>query len=615
MTNKNSQILLFERRKTHACQVGSLCIGSDYPYILQSMTNTQTTDISATVTQCKKLFDAGADIVRITAQNKQEAESLQAIIVELKSQGYQKPIVADVHYLPEVAEIAAQYVQKVRINPGNYFHKSNIDDFSLFKSLLSTCKTYHTAIRIGVNQGSLHPTILEKYGDTLQGMVMSAIPFLEVCQQEHFQNVVVSLKSSNTRTMIYANRLLVDEMNKRQMTYPIHLGVTEAGDGEDGRIKSAVGIGTLLSEGIGDTLRVSLTESPENEIPVAKEIVQTIKELSTPELQHLRYDEKYNQPYQYSPRETIAVNNIGGKNPFAIVANLTKLQKIGVENMSEISLLQRNEQWQHSDNSPDAIFIGSKQLDFTTTGINLISEESEDVLFITNSTLTEDFLTWLERNPNYILVYKPTTKHPPIELKQLSLVLQSYNITNPVIVRFSLQEQDFVKLQIKLAVLAGRMLVDGFGNGIMISPPIECYVKQQVKTHRNVTQKEIVNSLFSLLQAARIRIFKTEYIACPSCGRTQYDISLVLQKIRSATQHLKGLKIAVMGCMVNGPGEMADADYGYIGIGKGKVALYKGKTCILQAVDESEAIEKLITIIKENGDWQVPQTEKESFIN
>ena len=488
----------YSRREAHEVRIGDVKIGSNYPIAVQSMTNTPTADTELSVAQTKRIADAGAGIVRLTAQGRKEGENLENIVAELRRDGYSTAIVADIHFVPEVASIAARYVDKVRINPGNY-RTSNGE----LEALIAQCRERGVALRIGVNHGSLAKRIFDEWGDTPEGMVVSAMEFLRVCRRENFDQVVVSMKSSNTRVMVQAYRLLVEAMEREQMTYPIHLGVTEAGNGIEGRVKSAVGIGALLSDGIGDTIRVSLTEAPENEVPVAQMLVDYYqsREGSFTVL----------HPENYHPTEYVRRSNV----------------------MTPITHF-----------------------------------EIDDTFRIVESV----------------------SKNPTAELRAAILNMED---AVPVVVKRRYEEADAEVVAVKAAADLGVLFLDGLADGIWIDAP--------------QLMDDVVRDIeLMILQAARVRFSHTEYIACPSCGRTLYDIEKTLADIKSRTSHLKNLKIGIMGCIVNGPGEMADADYGYVGAAAGRITLYKGREIVERNIPQEEAIDHLIELIKANGDWQDP---------
>ena len=485
----------FSRRKSLQVAIGSTKIGGDNPIAVQSMTNTATADVAASVAQIERIADAGAPIVRLTAQGIKEGEAFAQIMPALRSEGYQTAIVADIHFVPQIASIAADYVDKVRINPGNYRTEGGE-----LEALIEKCRKRGVALRIGVNHGSLARHIVDKFGDTPQGMVASAMEFLVRCRAANFDQVVVSMKSSNTRVMVHAYRLLVEAMEAEGMLYPIHLGVTEAGNGLEGRIKSAVGIGALLADGIGDTIRVSLTEAPENEIPVAQMLVEHFS---------AREGEfAITHPERYSPTEY------------------------------------------------------RRRSDIQTPVIH--------------SEVTDEFL-----------VLDSVSSNPTAEWRAAILNLESEK--QPVVIRRK-YEGSLEEVAIRAAADMGGLLLDGVADGVWIDAP-------------QLSEQELTTIELNILQASRVRISHTEYIACPSCGRTLYDIEGTLAQIKAKTSHLKGLKIGVMGCIVNGPGEMADADYGYVGAAAGKITLYKGREVVCRNIPQEQALDRLIEIIKENGDW------------
>lgn len=486
----------FSRRKSIEVTIGSTKIGGSNPIAVQSMTNTATADVAASVAQIERIADVGAPIVRLTAQGRKEGEAFAQIMPALRSDGYNTAIVADIHFVPEIASIAADYVDKVRINPGNYRTEGGE-----LEALIEKCRTRGVALRIGVNHGSLARDMVDKYGDTPQGMVASAMLFLRRCRAAEFDQVVVSMKSSNTRVMVHAYRLLVEAMDREGMHYPIHLGVTEAGNGIEGRIKSAVGIGALMADGIGDTIRVSLTEAPENEIPVAKQLVEYFASRNG------EFSVAY--PERYSPTEY------------------------------------------------------RRRSDIQTP--------------IIHSEVTDDFI-----------VIDSLSNNPTAEWRAAILSLECEK--QPVIIRRKYNDTSLESVAIKAAADMGQLMLDGLADGVWVDAP-------------NLTEEQITDIELNILQASRVRISHTEYIACPSCGRTLYDIEGTLAQIKAKTSHLKGLKIGVMGCIVNGPGEMADADYGYVGAAAGKITLYKGREVVCRNIPQEQALDRLIEIIKENGDW------------
>ena len=489
----------FRRRPTCCVRIGDVTIGGNHPIAVQSMTNTDTNDTEACVAQIERIDRAGGKIVRLTAQGRREAENLRRIVARLREEGYRTATVADIHFVPEVASIAARYVEKVRINPGNYR-----TDHGELEALIDQCRERGVALRIGVNHGSLAKRVFDQWGDTPQGMVVSAMEFLRVCRAKAFDQVVVSMKSSNTRVMVAAYRLLVEDMETEGMNYPIHLGVTEAGNGLEGRIKSAVGIGALLADGIGDTIRVSLTEAPEHEIPVARLLVEHFAQ--RPGEFPVRHPERYS-PTGYRRRSKVAVPVVHGE---------------------------------------------------PHDGFRILEARSGN---------------------------------PTAELRAAILDLEPAD--TPVIIRRRYDDTDLTTLAVKAAADLGPVLLDGLADGIWIDAP----------AHDEETIREVE---LMILQAARVRFSHTEYIACPSCGRTLYDIEQTLGRIKARTSHLKNLRIGVMGCIVNGPGEMADADYGYVGAGPGRITLYRGREVVERNIPQEEALDRLVELIKADGAWQEP---------
>ena len=520
---------MITRRTSKEIRVGNLRIGGNNPIRIQTMANTDTNDIEASIAQAKRCLAAGTELLRYTTQGTKEAENLGKIKETLRSEGINLPLVADIHFNANVAEVAAQLVEKVRINPGNFVAGKQGDytdeewDDELRRireklhTLLSICNDKGTAIRIGVNHGSLSPRIMSRYGNTPLGLATSCMEFIELCEQEGFTNLILSVKASNTRVMIYAVRLLVQMMDAKGKNYPLHLGVTEAGSDDEGRIKSAVGIGTLLSNGIGDTIRVSLSEAPEAEIPVARKLVDYIE--SQRENTHFPVVNSQLKT-DYSRRKSIAVNNIGGDNPVVVIA--------------------------------DTNINTTLKPDYTAKEIE---KYKESVAIIEN---IEDLNTLLKTD-------------------------------KPIIFKKEFAVNDLETLQIQAGAFFGPLLIDGLIDGIWLT-----------NQSTSITAEQINDIAFEILQSSRCRISKTEYTSCPSCGRTKFDLPKVVRQVKEATQGFVGLKIAVMGCIVNGPGEMADADFGYIGAGMGKVSLYKGKECVMKNIPEEEAIEKLLELISQN---------------
>ena len=566
----------YARRHSSVVKIGGKKLGGTEPVLLQSMANTDTNDIEKSVQQCIRIIESGADLVRFTTQGAREVENLKIIHDKLRNLGYSTPLVADVHFNANVADVAAQYVEKVRINPGNYIgsikRKDDNSDYTeeefkaeyekireRFTAFLDICKRHGTAIRIGVNHGSLSERMMNRYGDTSQGMVESCMEFLKICCEQNFSDVVISMKTSNTVMMVYTVRLLCAEMEKYNMNFPLHLGVTEAGDGEDGRIKSAVGIGTLLADGIGDTIRVSLSEDPEAEIPVARALVDYTSQRANYQTNIIEENALISS-YEYRKRESARVKNIGGDNVPIVIA--------GSEGNFSIS--------------PDFILTDN------------VYQEVESINFFKTSLkeFDEKFLQNLRECNNTVLLLYAESQDFIGEIRAVFHILKKEKCNNPVIICKKYAENDLQTLQIKAATDFGALLIDGFGDGIFI------------ENEGIISQEQLVSLLYSILQAVRLRMVKTEYISCPGCGRTMFDLQNVIAKIKEKTAHLTGLKIGIMGCIVNGPGEMADADYGYVGAGRGNVSLYKKKTCVMRNIPENEAVERLVELIKANGDWQ-----------
>lgn len=544
------------RRETRSITVGEIKIGSNYPIRVQTMANTDTNEIDLSVHQAKRCIEAGAELLRYTTQGTKEAENLGVIHNKLREGGYTIPLVADIHFNPHVAETAAKLVEKIRINPGNFVNSKEgeyteqewNDEINKIKEklfpLLEICKQHNTCVRIGVNHGSLSKRIVSRYGNTPLGLAKSCMEFITLCEEANFYNLILSIKASNTRVMVYAVRLLVKMMIETDKNYPLHLGVTEAGSDTEGRIKSAVGIGTLLSEGIGDTIRVSLSESPEAEIPVAKNIVEYINSFNSTEFSA---DIQYEKATSYNRRKSNISGHIGGNNAPVVITSTA------VEN----SL--------HEDytlnNLPDYINIDTEEINETI--INKLHQAPNRIILLTS------------KSTNYVQT-----------IRDAIYLLTRNNIFNPIIATKEYTEEDLNLLQIKSAIDFGGLLIDGLIDGIFIDN----------KTDK-IDQEAICETSFQILQSSRARFSTTEYISCPSCGRTKFNLPERVKEVKQATKHLKGLKIAVMGCIVNGPGEMADADYGYIGAGLGKVSLYKGKECIVKNIPEETAIDKLLEII------------------
>ena len=608
----------YRRRSSSPVQVGDLQLGGDAPIRIQSMTTTNTNDTEACVEQAEKIIKAGGELVRLTTQGRREAENLKNINAQLRADGFNTPLVADVHFNANVADVAALYAEKVRVNPGNYvdparvFKKIEYTDAEYadelkkledrFVPFLNICKEHHTAVRIGVNHGSLSDRIMSRYGDTPEGIVESCMEFLRICKKEQFDNVVISIKASNTVIMVRTVRLLVDEMDRNDMHYPLHLGVTEAGEGEDGRIKSAVGIGALLADGIGDTVRVSLSEEPEAEIPVARHLVDYI----TKREGHLMVPATASPDFNWlrpERRKTRAAGGIGGSNVPVVIASLPNGQTAIDAEFG-------------ADTTPDYIYCGSSLpanrkegqkyiVDFNAyTGAKdtypifpynatpFISSVKADVKFLVLQlgAPSEEYLACLKAHPEVVVIAVSNQQNKLGEQRALTHELWINGLFNPVVFaqmyRHSAQEKaDF---QLEAAADMGALMIDGLCDGIWLM------------NDGDINVRDVADTSFAILQAARLRTSKTEYISCPGCGRTLYDLRSTIAKIKAATAHMKGLKIGIMGCIVNGPGEMADADYGYVGAGPGKISLYKQKMCVEKAIPESKAVEHLLRFIEED---------------
>lgn len=606
----------YSRRPTTEVNIGGTPLGGNNPVRIQSMTNTSTRNTEACVEQARKIVDAGGEYVRLTTQGVAEAENLKNINIALRSQGYLTPLVADVHFNPKVAEVAALYAEKVRINPGNY-----VDAARTFKHLeytdeeykqelqkirdrfipfLHICKANHTAIRIGVNHGSLSDRIMSRYGDTPEGMVESCMEFLRICVEEQFTDVVISIKASNTVVMVRTVRLLVAVMEKEGMAFPLHLGVTEAGDGEDGRIKSAVGIGALLTDGIGDTIRVSLSEAPEAEIPVARKLVDYMTlRTGHPYIPGLESNSfNYLAPQR---RVTQAVANIGGENVPVVIADGYHPREASDPQFQPDYIYTGKTLPAERENSGYIVDADVWKGEEGTYPVFMSSDEAQGVplfiqvstnpspikfLFLTYLACNDEIIAMLRHHPEIVVIAQSNHSNRTGELRALVFQLMNEEIQNPVVVFQHYSEDEAENLQLKSAADTGVLLFDGLCDGIFLF------------NDGKISSKVVDATAFGILQAARTRTSKTEYISCPGCGRTLFDLQTTLARIKKATSHLKGLKIAVMGCIVNGPGEMADADYGYVGAARGKVSLYKKKECIEKNIPAEEAVDRLLEFIK-----------------
>lgn len=591
-------IFNYTKRISDEICIGNVRMGGENPVRVQSMTNTDTNDIELSVQQSIRIVEAGGELVRLTAQGVKEAQNLQFIREALDEKGYDFPLVADIHFLANAADVAAQFVQKVRINPGNYIGLvKKVGDYTdeeyqteyekikeRFKILLGVCKTYKTAIRIGVNHGSLSERMMNRWGDTPKGMVESCMEFLHICKEENFRDVVISMKASNTLAMVHAVRMLVAEMDKYGYAYPLHLGVTEAGDGEDGRIKSAVGIGALLQDGIGDTIRVSLSEDPEDEISVAKKLVDYIEQKVNHQAIQAQLYPEFN-PFEYSRRTTHEVLNIGGEQVPVVLMN----RDGGYNPLPDYLVV--NGKIQLQDGGFYSIYDSSQLVD--------LQKDTQKVKFLRlqYKDLNTEVYQLLKQDQDIVILLETNHQHSVGEMRAFFHQLLIENITTPVILCQKYGTNDLESFQVQAAADLGVMFLDGFGDGIFLE-------LQDADQYRQISTEQVNAVAFGILQASRVRISKTEYISCPGCGRTLFNLQTVIARVKASTSHLKGLKIAVMGCIVNGPGEMADADYGYVGAGRGKVSLYKKQECIERNIDEAIAVDKLIELIKFYGDWE-----------
>ena len=632
----------YTRFETREVRIGDLLMGGNNSIRVQSMTTTDTMDTAATVAQSIRMIEAGCELVRITAPSLKEAQNLEEIKKELRRAGFNTPLVADIHFTPNAAELAARLVEKVRVNPGNYADKKRFETIDYtdaayeaelerirerFVPLVRICKEYGTAMRIGTNHGSLSDRIMSRYGDSPLGMVESALEFIRIAEAENFHNIVLSMKASNTQVMVQAYRMLVNRMMQENMNYPLHLGVTEAGEGEDGRIKSAVGIGTLLEDGLGDTIRVSLTEEPELEIPVARALAERysnraahnpIPAVSTWPV----------HPFEHQRRASRSEENIGGKSVPVVVSDFRfeKPEKPSYLYRVGYQYVQESDKWNIQDQACDYVYTGDAAVDFEipgTLGIiqNAAVWDDKKVrtypLFTTAEALGGNFkvsgklnfllhdaadfseaLFRLLKETNWVLVLRSSNMHAMPELRRFVVELMQRGIDCPVLVYRDYADESDDAFQLYAATDCGALLNDGLVDGIWL---------QRGTMQGN--QKFINQTAFGILQAARARISKTEYISCPSCGRTLFDLQETTAKIRKRTDHLKGLKIGIMGCIVNGPGEMADADFGYVGTGVGKITLYKGREVVKRNVDSEHAVDELIGLIKENNCWVEPSAE------
>lgn len=604
----------YQRQHTSVTQIGKVPVGSDFPIRIQSMTDTDSKDTEATVEQIIRIIKAGADYVRVTVKGINDAENLRNIKRELVARGYENPLIADIHFNPKLAEIAANFISKVRINPGNFYDKRARFEHHLytdeeyktellkieeqFVPFLEVLKKTNTALRIGANQGSLSDRIMSRYGDTPAGISESVMEFLRICKRVDFKNVVISIKSSNTRMMVYTVRLLNKRMRLEDMEYPLHLGVTEAGEGEDGRIKSAVGIGALLADGIGDTIRVSLTEEPEKEIPVAKKMIDHIRTYQNHQPITAPLFAQTN-PFEYERRSVRPVMDMGGKQVPVVIADLRD------RNLSEV-LPMRGKQ------IPEYFLKNNEILDLEGNTYPILDLEEYlfggshwgQMKFIRTNKMEFDrfmadnpeIITKLKQTRKTVLILESFNKNPYAELRAFLMTLESHIWKVPVIIHRSYKEAHLDDLQIKASIDLGGLLIDGYGDGICITNEGD-----------NITFSDLKDLSFSILQASRMRVTKTEFISCPGCGRTLFDLHDTTRKIKEHFKHLSHLKIGVMGCVVNGPGEMGDVDYGFVGAGPGKINLYKGQSLKKRHIPFENAVYELESLIKENGDWNEPE--------
>ena len=635
----NKNLFSYKRRETIPVSIGDFGIGGENPIRIQSMTTTDTMDTKATVDQAIRMVNAGCELVRVTAPSTNDAKNLENIRNQLRNKGYNIPLVADIHFTPKAAEIAAEIVEKVRINPGNYadkkkFQQIEYDDnsyndeieriYDRVSPLIKICKKNGTAMRIGTNHGSLSDRIMSRFGDTPQGMVESALEYLRICEDHNFYNIVLSMKASNPLVMVHAYRLLVESLNNSTLkNYPLHLGVTEAGEGDDGRIKSSIGIGTLLDDGLGDTIRVSLTEEPEFESPVAKVMVDRYKERKD----HYKIDPPNKikfSPFKYEKRITSEIFDIGEDNFPVVVTDLSQINKITSESLGELGITYDNKskKWERLDISPDYLYVGDKNIKIDDLKYNLIldydywlSQKKNDSYYpllnlnefknLDSGRLSEKLnflliytsdikdISTIAIPKNFVLILRSQNDHFMPDMRSFFM---SLNINNPVILSQSYELDYSDKLIIHSSTDIGGLFIQGYGDGIFLTN----------KSQGLEEIKKINNLSFRILQAARVRVTSTDFISCPSCGRTLFDLQETTAMIRERTDHLKGLKIGIMGCIVNGPGEMADADYGYVGSGKDKITLYRGQEVVKRGINFKYGVDELVNLIKEDGNWIEP---------
>ena len=641
MTYYAKSLTNYQRRLTRVVNIGEVPIGGSFPIRVQSMTTIDTMDTKGSVDQCIRMIESGCDYVRITAPSIKEAKNLVEIKNSLREKGFKTPLIADIHFTPNAAELAARIVEKVRINPGNYADKKkfSVIDYTestyqaeldriraKFSPLVSICKEYGTAMRIGTNHGSLSDRILSRYGDTPLGMVESALEFIRICEDLNYFDLVLSMKSSNPQVMVQAYRLLVAKLKDEGLqSYPLHLGVTEAGEAEDGRIKSAVGIGTLLEDGLGDTVRVSLTEAPEAEAPVAKILIDQLIERKSP-IDLLPVIDSPIDPYRYTRRETFEVVNFGAQNVPRVIADFSNKKTIDIKSLKSVGhfYLSELDKWGMNDLGCDYVYTGDHVLDFMLPNglkqivnydlfqtlskkdhiypllfenqlINLKEVENHFSFIQINADKIEDkIIDQLKGLTQSIIILESFASNVFHSSRNVMIKFMKAGIQLPVVFKYHFGDFSEEAFRINLATNYGGLFIDGLGDGMLMSAD-------------DLDTKLINETVFGTLQAARTRITKTEYISCPSCGRTLFDLQETTAMIRKKTDHLKGIKIGIMGCIVNGPGEMADADYGYVGSGKGKITLYKGQEVIKKAVPTANALDELIKLIKDNGEWVDPE--------
>lgn len=626
----------YERRKTIEVNIGGVPLGGNHPIRVQSMTTVDTMDTEGSIEQAIRMVESGCEYVRITAPSIKEAQNLEEIRKGLRARGYEVPLVADIHFTPNAAELAAKIVEKVRVNPGNYADKKKFEELAYtdetyqkelerirakFEPLVKLCKEHGTAMRIGTNHGSLSDRIMGRFGDTPLGMVESALEFIRICEDLDYYDIVISMKASNTRVMVQAYRLLVNKLESEGLrSYPLHLGVTEAGEGEDGRIKSAVGIGALLEDGLGDTVRVSLTEEPEFEAPVAQALVDRYADRAG-HAEIAPLDGSPVDPFVYERRITTELLNIGDHNVPRVIADFSQKANIEVKDLRDIGhfYLPEPDKWRMKDNGADFIYSGSQPIDFMLPNglkeiidfevwykldetqskyplatVSQLSDLTDDqVVFVKAEADDLAIIDTLKDRRNAVILLHTDNKHTMASLRRFVFELIIQKVDLPVVINWHHEISEVEEFQLASATDIGGLLIDGLGDGVMLAG------------HGN---KKVENeTAFGILQAARTRMTKTEYISCPSCGRTLFDLQETTAMIRKRTDHLKGVKIGIMGCIVNGPGEMADADYGYVGSGKDKITLYRGQEVVKRAVHSDHAVDELIQIIKDDGNWVEPE--------